>query len=52
MKGKSNPRPLSKLEVEHYVRLYAKAAENAIEAGFDGVEIHGANGKVLFFEQV
>jgi NADPH2 dehydrogenase len=38
------PRPLTKEETTKYVELYAKAAENAIQAGFDGVEIHGANG--------
>ncbi|PVF97963.1 putative NADPH2 dehydrogenase chain OYE2 [Serendipita vermifera] len=47
MQGKPKPRPLSKTEVENYVCLYAKAAENAIEAGFDGVEIHGANGYLI-----
>lgn len=43
-KGKDIPRPLTIDEVREYVGLYAKAAENAIEAGFDGVEVHGANG--------
>jgi NADPH2 dehydrogenase len=38
------PRPLTKEEITKYVGLYATAAENAIQAGFDGVEIHGANG--------
>lgn len=31
-------------EIKQYVRDYATAAANAIRAGFDGVEIHGANG--------
>lgn len=39
-----NPRPLTVGEVKEYVQLYAQAAKNAVEAGFDGVEIHGANG--------
>jgi 2,4-dienoyl-CoA reductase-like NADH-dependent reductase (Old Yellow Enzyme family) len=34
-------------EIATLVADYAKAAENAIEAGFDGVEIHGANGYLV-----
>ncbi len=41
------PRELTIAEIKEYVQLYAKAARNAIEAGFDGVEIHGANGYLL-----
>ncbi|KAF8998420.1 hypothetical protein BDQ17DRAFT_1247767 [Cyathus striatus] len=38
------PRELTTSEIAEYVELYAQGACNAIEAGFDGVEIHGANG--------
>jgi len=39
------PRALTVEEIEECVRLYASAAENAVlRAGFDGVEIHAANG--------
>lgn len=38
------PRQLNTEEVSRIVGEFAQAAENAIEAGFDGVEIHGANG--------
>ncbi|MDR9753767.1 alkene reductase [Pseudomonas sp. SZMC_28357] len=38
------PRQLSTAEVARVVGEFAQAAQNAIEAGFDGVEIHGANG--------
>jgi 2,4-dienoyl-CoA reductase-like NADH-dependent reductase (Old Yellow Enzyme family) len=38
------PRQLTTDEVSRIVGEFAQAAENAIEAGFDGVEIHGANG--------
>ncbi|KAK0229210.1 hypothetical protein EDD85DRAFT_852053 [Armillaria nabsnona] len=41
------PRPLTVEEIQEYVQLYAQAARNAISAGFDGVEIHGANGYLL-----
>jgi 2,4-dienoyl-CoA reductase-like NADH-dependent reductase (Old Yellow Enzyme family) len=43
------PRQLETAEVSRIVGEFAQAAENAIEAGFDGVEIHGANG--YLFEQ-
>lgn len=32
--------------IDRFVGHYRQAALNAIEAGFDGVEIHGANGYV------
>lgn len=38
------PEAMSEEEVEEAIADYAKAAKNAIAAGFDGVEIHGANG--------
>lgn len=41
------PRALGADEIPGIVREYAKAAERAIEAGFDGVELHGANGYLL-----
>lgn len=34
-------RALTVAEIKEYGGLYAQAAKNAIEAGFDGVEIHG-----------
>jgi len=34
-------------DIQGLIADYAKAAENAIEAGFDGVEIHGANGYLI-----
>lgn len=41
------PRPLEIDEIKGLVQAYAQAAENAITAGFDGVEIHGANGYLI-----
>ncbi len=41
------PRPLAVEDIQEYVQLYAQAARNAIIAGFDGVEVHGANGYLL-----
>ncbi len=43
----SVPHQLSTDEVVRVVGDFADAAGNAIEAGFDGVEIHGANGYLL-----
>ncbi|KAI8090292.1 uncharacterized protein B0P05DRAFT_530177 [Gilbertella persicaria] len=41
------PRPLSIPEIKGVVNDYRQAALNAVEAGFDGVEIHSANGYLL-----
>lgn len=38
------PKAATTQEIEQLVADYAKAAENAIEAGFDGIEIHGQTG--------
>ncbi|SEP70692.1 N-ethylmaleimide reductase [Faunimonas pinastri] len=43
----SEPRAIEIDEISGIVADYAKAAQNAIEAGFDGVEIHGANGYLI-----
>lgn len=41
------PRELSLDEIAGVVEAYRKGAENAKKAGFDGVELHGANGYLL-----
>ena len=41
------PRALETEEIPHIVQQYAQAAKNAQIAGFDGVEIHSANGYLL-----
>jgi len=41
------PRALDTEEIAGVVEAYRKGAENARKAGFDGVEIHGANGYLL-----
>ncbi|KAK7352167.1 hypothetical protein VNO80_17585 [Phaseolus coccineus] len=41
------PRPLRTDEIPMIVNDFRIAAKNAIEAGFDGVEIHGANGYLI-----
>ncbi|KAH7060367.1 NADPH dehydrogenase [Auriculariales sp. MPI-PUGE-AT-0066] len=43
----NKPRPLTIEEIDEYVETYAQAARNAIEAGFDGVEVLSANGDFL-----
>ena len=34
-------------EIKEYIEFYTVAAKNAIRAGFDGVEIHGANSYLI-----
>jgi len=41
------PRALATDEIPGVVEAYRKGAENALAAGFDGVEIHGANGYLI-----
>lgn len=41
------PHALTEEEIQRFVKDYADAARNAIQAGFDGVEIHGANGYLI-----
>lgn len=41
------PRALELAEIPGIIEQYRRGAENALAAGFDGVEIHGANGYLL-----
>lgn len=41
------PHALTTAEISTLVQTFASAAENAIAAGFDGVEVHGANGYLI-----
>ena len=41
------PHELAEDEIRSIVRQYARAAGNAIDAGFDGVEIHAGNGYLI-----
>jgi len=41
------PRPLRTDELPGIIELFRRGAENAREAGFDGVELHGAHGYLL-----
>lgn len=41
------PRALETSEVPEHARSYADAARRAVDAGFDGVELHGANGYLI-----
>jgi N-ethylmaleimide reductase len=43
----AQPRALTLEEIPAMVEAYVQGAKNAIEAGFDGVEVHGANGYLI-----
>ena len=43
----SMPRALTLEEIPAIVQQFAHAARNALDAGFDGVELHGANGYLI-----
>ena len=41
------PRALETREIAGVISEYVAASENAIKAGFDGIELHGANGYLI-----
>ena len=41
------PRAMTERDIAHAVAEYANSAKLAIQAGFDGVELHGANGYLI-----
>lgn len=47
MKDYETPLALETKEIKAIIQDYVQGAKNAIEAGFDGVEIHSANGYLL-----
>jgi N-ethylmaleimide reductase len=47
MKAFETPHALTTDEIKRTIQDYMQGAKNAIEAGFDGVEIHAANGYLI-----
>lgn len=41
------PREMTITDIENVIEEFVQGAKNAIESGFDGVEIHGANGYLI-----
>jgi N-ethylmaleimide reductase len=47
MKPNAMPQAMTAADIRATVEEYAQAAKNAVAAGFDGIELHGANGYLL-----
>jgi len=47
MQPHSVPHAVSEAEIKQVVQEYANAAKLAVEAGFDGIELHAANGYLM-----
>jgi 2,4-dienoyl-CoA reductase-like NADH-dependent reductase (Old Yellow Enzyme family) len=45
--GKTTPRALEDEEIQDIITAFGETTRRAIEAGYDGVEIHGANGYLI-----
>ncbi len=45
--GSKTPRAMTEDEIQETIRAFGEATRRAIEAGFDGVELHGANTYLL-----
>lgn len=47
MQPHSPPRAMTEADLSHVIDEYSASAKRAMEAGFDGVELHGANGYLI-----
>jgi N-ethylmaleimide reductase len=47
MKPNAAPAAMTEADIKTAIDEFAQAAKNAVAAGFDGVELHGANGYLL-----
>ncbi len=47
MQPHTAPRAMTEADITHAVQEYVMSAELALDAGFDGVELHGANGYLI-----
>lgn len=41
------PDAMTQFDIEHVINGFAETAKGAVEAGFDGIEIHGAHGYLI-----
>jgi N-ethylmaleimide reductase len=47
MKPNAMPQAMTEADIKSTIAEFAQAAKNAVAAGFDGIELHGANGYLL-----
>jgi N-ethylmaleimide reductase len=47
MKPHPAPQAMTEVDIKTTIAEFAQAAKNAVAAGFDGIELHGANGYLL-----
>ena len=47
MQANATPREMTNADVKATIQEFVQAAKNAVEAGFDGIELHGANGYLI-----
>ncbi|HUX91277.1 MAG TPA: alkene reductase [Gallionellaceae bacterium] len=47
MKQNAMPQAMTEADIKSTIEEFAQAAKNAVAAGFDGIELHGANGYLL-----
>ncbi len=47
MKAFPTPKAMSEADVKHAIDEFTQGAKNAVAAGFDGIELHAANGYLL-----